>query len=161
MLNVPLSKKNITSSSGSSAAAIRSFTIFGKINLNMKIGENIRAFREAQGKSAEMLATTLNIGIEEYLNIENEVTDITVKQLKTISNVLSVSIIDLIDAEERFGQIKNYFYNHSGNSSTNIHTQGIDQEEIRKGYKELYAEELNRIPKLEKLLRENNIAFNF
>ena len=127
----------------------------------MKIGENIRAFREAQGKSPEMLATVLNISVDEYLNIENEVTDITVRQLKIISNALSISIIDLIETEDRFGQIKNYFYNHPGNSSTNIHTQGVDQEEIRKGYKELYAEELNRIPKLEKLLRENNIYFNF
>lgn len=74
---------------------------------------------------------------------------------------MSVSIIDLIEDETSIGQIKNYFYNQAENHGINIHVQGIDQEEIRKSYRELYAEELNRIPKLEKLLRQNNIEFNF
>jgi transcriptional regulator with XRE-family HTH domain len=127
----------------------------------MKIGENIREVREAQGKKPEALAAALKISVEEYLNLENEVTDITVKQLITISNALSISPVDLLEVEEAFGQIKNYFYNQAENKGTNINVQGIDQEEIRKAYKELYAEEFNRIPKLEKILRENNIAYNF
>ena len=127
----------------------------------MKIEENIKRLRESQGKSPQFIADALNINMNEYLKFENDPTGLTVKQLETISNSLSVSIIDLIEDETSIGQIKNYFYNQAENHGINIHVQGIDQEEIRKSYRELYAEELNRIPKLEKLLRQNNIEFNF
>jgi len=127
----------------------------------MKIGENIKRLRESQGKSSQFIADALNINVNEYLKIENDPNGLTVKQLETISNSLSVSIIDLVEDETSIGQIKNYFYNQAENHGINIHVQGIDQEEIRKSYRELYAEELNRIPKLEKLLRQNNIEFNF
>lgn len=127
----------------------------------MKIGENIKRLRESQGKSPQFIADALNINVNEYLKFENDPNGLTVKQLETISNSLSVSIIDLIEDETSIGQIKNYFYNQAENHGINIHVQGIDQEEIRKSYRELYAEELNRIPKLEKLLRQNNIEFNF
>lgn len=127
----------------------------------MKIGENIKRLRESQGKNPQFIADALNINVNEYLKFENDPNGLTVKQLETISNSLSVSIIDLIEDEMSIGQIKNYFYNQAENRGINIHVQGIDQEEIRKSYRELYAEELNRIPKLEKLLRQNNIEFNF
>ncbi|HUZ59510.1 MAG TPA: helix-turn-helix transcriptional regulator [Hanamia sp.] len=127
----------------------------------MKIGENIKRLRESQGKSPQFIADALNIDVNEYLKFENDPNGLTVKQLETISNSLSVSIIDLVEDETSIGQIKNYFYNQAENHGINIHVQGIDQEEIRKSYRELYAEELNRIPKLEKLLRQNNIEFNF
>ena len=127
----------------------------------MKIGENIKRLRESQGKSPQFIADALNINVNEYLKFENDPNGLTVKQLETISNSLSVSIIDLIEDETSIGQIKNYFYNQAENHGINIHVQGIDQEEIRKSYRELYAEELNRIPNLEKLLRQNNIEFNF
>lgn len=142
------------------ASYLRSFTIFEK-NYQMKIGENIKRLRESQGKSPQFIADALNIDVNEYLKFENDPNGLTVKQLETISNSLSVSIIDLVEDETSIGQIKNYFYNQAENHGINIHVQGIDQEEIRKSYRELYAEELNRIPKLEKLLRQNNIEFNF
>ena len=127
----------------------------------MKIGKNIKEIREAHKFSPEKLADMLGKSPEEYLEIENDNVDITLSQLEKIAEALSCTLFDLIQNTGLIGQIRNYFYNHDGNHGINIHVQGIDQQEIRKGYKELYIEELKRIPKLERLLRENNIDFDF
>lgn len=126
----------------------------------MKVPENIKSIREAQGKSQQFVAEAIGISIEEYKIFEIDASKMTIEQLEAAANALKVSIADLIEEGNTIGQIKNYFYNHANNQGTNIKVQGIDQEEIRKSYKELYQEELSRIPKLEKLLRDNNITFN-
>lgn len=125
----------------------------------MKVSENIKSIREAQGKSQSFIAQALGISEENYKVFEIDASKMTVGQLEITANTLSVSIVDLVEEGHSIGQIKNYFYNHANNQGTNINVQGIDQEEIRKSYRELYQEELNRIPKLEKILRENNIKF--
>lgn len=125
----------------------------------MKVSENIKSIREAQGKSQSFIAKALGISEEDYKVFEIDASKMTVGQLEVAANALSVSIVDLVEEGNSIGQIKNYFYNHANNQGTNINVQGIDQEEIRKSYRELYQEELNRIPKLEKLLRDNNIKF--
>ncbi|MEO6681467.1 MAG: helix-turn-helix transcriptional regulator [Ginsengibacter sp.] len=127
----------------------------------MKLEENIKSKREAQGKSQKFLADALGISVEEYNIFEMNASKLNILQLGILANALSCSIVDLVDDGNTIGQIKNYFYNHADNQGTNIRVQGIDQEEIRKSYKELYQEELNRIPKLEKLLRDNKITFNY
>lgn len=127
----------------------------------MKIEENLKSIREVQGKSYKFVADALGISESEYKLYEIDAEKLTVAQLKAISSALSCSLTDLVEEGNAIGQIKNYFYNHADNKGTNIKVQGIDQEEIRRSYKELYQEELNRIPKLEKLLRDNNIAFNY
>lgn len=127
----------------------------------MKIGKTIEELRIAQKITPEFLAAELRIPVEQYLNIEKNAVDITLSQLETIAKLLSSSPIDIIYTEGYSGEIRNYFYNHNGNSGININVQGINQEEIRKGYKELYLDELKRIPRLEKLLRDNNIEYDF
>lgn len=126
----------------------------------MKVPENMKLIREAQGKNQKYVAEALGISLEEYKVFEVDASKMTLVQLEAAANALSVSIADLVEEGNTIGQIKNYFYNHANNQGTNIKVQGIDQEEIRRSYKELYHEELNRIPKLEKLLRDNNIIFN-
>lgn len=126
----------------------------------MKIGNNIRQIRIAQKIEKNFMVAELNISIEEYEAIENDERDITLSMLEAISNLLSLEVVDLITLNKPISGIRNFFFNHNGNSGVNIHVQGIDQEKIRQAYKELYAEELNRIPKLEKLLRHNNIEFD-
>ena len=126
----------------------------------MNVSENIKSIREAQGKSQQFIADALGISLEDYKVFEIDASKMTLEQLDATANALSASIADLLVQANTIGQIKNYFYNHANNQGTNINIQGIDQEEIRKSYRELYQEELNRIPKLEKLLRENNIKFN-
>lgn len=127
----------------------------------MKIGKNISEIREAQKLTAEFMASELKISVEEYKAIENDEEDITLSLLDNIAKILSFKAGDLLLLNEPTGGIRNFFFNQNGNTGVNIHIQGIDQEEIRKAYRELYMEELQRIPKLEKLLRDNNISFQF
>lgn len=127
----------------------------------MDIGKKISDIRVAQGFSTEYVAKRADIELEEYLAIESGEMDVTFRKLERIANSLEYTVVGILLHKEPAEGIRNYFYNHNGYSGTNIHVQGIDQEEIRKAYKELYAEELARIPKLEKLLKENNIDFNF
>ena len=127
----------------------------------MKIGSNISQLRTAQKIEKTFMAQELNISVEEYEAIERDERDITLSMLEAISRLLSLEVADLITLNKPITGIRNFFFNHNGNSGVNIHVQGIDQGKIRQAYKELYAEELNRIPKLEKLLRQNNIEFDF
>jgi len=127
----------------------------------MKIGSNISQLRTAQKIEKTFMAQELNISVEEYEAIERDERDITLSMLEAISRLLSLEVADLITLNKPITGIRNFFFNHNGNSGVNIHVQGIDQEKIRQAYKELYAEELSRIPKLEKLLRQNNIEFDF
>lgn len=115
----------------------------------------------AAGKTSEKVAEEINMNLDIYVQIEDDLIDITLNQLELISIAVFSKPADIIEGEFTVGQIRNYFYNQQGNSGININVQGINQEEIRKGYKELYSEELDRIPKLEKLLRSNNIEFDF
>ncbi|GEP97713.1 helix-turn-helix domain-containing protein [Chitinophaga cymbidii] len=127
----------------------------------MKIGYNIIEAREAQSLTQEYMAGELKITVAEYAKIENDEIDITLNRLEAIANLLSFSPIDLLMSGREVGMIKNIFVNQNGNAGTNIHIQGIDQGEIRKAYKELYVEQLDRIPKLEMLLKEHKIPFSF
>lgn len=126
----------------------------------MKIGRNLSEIREAKGYNQQFIADGLKIELEIYKNIENDLTDITLTQLNEVANILSCSLIYILQYKESGGSIYNHFDN-AGNNGTNIQIQGIDQKEIRNAYKELYRDELKRIPKLEKLLREKDIEFNF
>lgn len=127
----------------------------------MEVGKKISDIRIAQGFSPEYIAKRANIEKDDYLKIESDEIDPTFKQLEQIAKALEYTVVGILQHNEPVEGIRNYFYNHNGNTGVNINIQGIDQEEIRKAYKELYLEELNRIPKLEKLLRDNNIDFNF
>lgn len=132
-----------------------------KIINTLKIGRNIAEAREAQQLTQEFVAEKLGLNVADYLEIENDRADIRLSQLETISNILSYHPADLIAPNQQSGMIKNIFVNQTGNHGVNINIQGIDQEQIRTAYKELYNEELDRIPKLEKLLKENNISVDF
>ena len=126
----------------------------------MKIGKNIAEIREAKGYSLQDVADELGLKLIDYQCIEKDKCDITLSQLNEIAKVLSCSPIYILQYKESSGSIYNHFDNN-GNKGINIRIQGIDQVEIRKAYKDLYKNELERIPKLEKLLRDNNIDFDF
>ncbi|PKD19476.1 hypothetical protein APR41_16070 [Salegentibacter salinarum] len=125
----------------------------------MKIGKNITQVRESKGYSAQFVADGINMKLEDYLKIEQDILDITLNQLNHLAAILSCSPIYLLEYKESGGSIYNHFDN-AGNNGTNIQIQGVDQKEIRTAYKELYREELERIPKLERLLRDHNIEFD-
>jgi transcriptional regulator with XRE-family HTH domain len=126
----------------------------------MKIGKNIMEIREAKGYSQQYLADELGLKLSDYVCIESDSCEITLSKLNSIALALSCSIIYILQYKEASGSIYNHFDNN-GNQGVNIKIQGIDQEEIRKAYQDLYKSELDRIPKLEKLLRDNRIDFDF
>ncbi|WP_439490835.1 helix-turn-helix domain-containing protein [Algoriphagus sp.] len=127
----------------------------------MKIGQNLNSIRTSKGLSIEEVSNELSISSEEYLAIENDSKEITLSQLEILAGVFSCSPLYILQFKESGGSIYNHFDNSEGNKGVNINVQGIDQKEIRNAFKELYKEELKRIPKLEKLLRDNNIEFDF
>lgn len=127
----------------------------------MRIGKNIREIRISKGLSQDFMAKELNIKIDQYKSLENDAYEITLSQLETLGKIFSCSPIYILQFKETGGSIYNHFENSDGNKGININVQGIDQKEIRLAFKELYKEELKRIPKFEKLLRENNIDFDF
>jgi len=127
----------------------------------MKIGKSIKEIRTSKNLSKEFVASELKISTNQYEAIENDLGEITLGQLEILGTIFSCSPIFILQFKETSGSIYNHFQNSEGNKGININVQGLDQKEIRTAFKELYREELKRIPKLEKLLRENNIEFNF
>ncbi|WP_051315230.1 helix-turn-helix transcriptional regulator [Algoriphagus terrigena] len=126
----------------------------------MSIGSNIKGLRIQKELSTKSISEEIGISEEKYVEIENG-GDFLFSVLEAIANRLSTTVTDLILLDEAPAGIKNYFNNNNGNQGRIINVQGIDQEEIRRAYKELYFEQVKRIPKLEKLLIENNIPFDF
>lgn len=126
----------------------------------MKIGQNIKELRLKSGYTTKFMADELGITEEEYINIEND-GDVTLNLLEAIANRLSTTVVDVIELRDATAGVRNFFNNNNGNQGTIINIQGINQEEIRKAYKELYSEELKRVPLLEALLNQHNIKFDF
>lgn len=127
----------------------------------MKIGEKIKSIRVAKGLDISNITELIEIDEDAYQKIENDELDITISTLHKIAEQLDCEVVDIFQHKEPVKGIKNYFYNHNGNSGTNIHIQGVDQEQIRLAYKEMYFSQIQRIPKLELLLRKHNIDFDF
>ncbi|ASE60685.1 XRE family transcriptional regulator [Chryseobacterium indologenes] len=126
----------------------------------MKIGQNIKELRLKSDYTTRFMADELGITEEEYNNIEND-GDLSLNLLEAIANRLSTTVVDIIELKDATGGVRNFFNNNNGNQGTIINIQGINQEEIRKAYKELYTSELKRVPLLEALLHQNNIKFDF
>lgn len=127
----------------------------------MEIGKKIKDIRLSKGHTEQFVAERAGIDTETYIDIEEGKIDLTFNQLENIARALEYEVTDVINHHEQSKGIRNYFYNHNGNSGTNIHVQGVDQEQIKNVYRDLYREQLERIPKLEKLLQDNNVKFNF
>lgn len=157
---------NISSDKGKNDPK-ESFTSFSEVLIylikifKMQVGSNIKKIREGLNFSIESIANDLNMDVNHYEGIESDKVDMTLSEFEAIANRLSSTVVEIIELNEPTKGIRNYFNNNNGNLGTIVNVQGINQEEIRKTYKELYSSELDRIPKLEKLLRANDITFNF
>ncbi|HET7117839.1 MAG TPA: helix-turn-helix domain-containing protein [Hanamia sp.] len=130
----------------------------------MKIGENIREIREVEKNfKRSYVAKQLNISTRAYANIENNVTNISVKRLGEIAEILECSPAYILSYKESKKEFYNYFHNNNGNKGVNIMHQGGDfnpgKEKIYKLHQELLESERKRIILLEALLKNNNIDF--
>lgn len=126
----------------------------------MNIGNKLKGLRVQKGLSTKSISEEIGISEEKYIAIESG-EDFLFSTLESIANALSTTVIDILLIDEAPVGIRNYFNNNNGNQGKIINVQGIDQEEVRRAYKELYFEQVKRVPKLEKLLIENNIPFDF
>jgi len=72
----------------------------------LKIGEKIRQRRVIKGYSQEYMAFRLNISQNNYSKIEREQTEITVKKVYQIAEVLGVSVYELLP-DSKHGTVLN------------------------------------------------------
>lgn len=66
----------------------------------MNIGANIRKIRELKNYKQEYMATRLSIAQKTYSLIENDKINLSFSRLAEISQILEVSITDIINLEE-------------------------------------------------------------
>ncbi len=79
----------------------------------LKIGGNIRKWRNIKGIKQKELASALELSEAAISNIENNITDITLSQLEDISAGLDVSVEQLFaDPQETYEVLGNQLHNN-------------------------------------------------
>lgn len=68
----------------------------------MDIGTNIRKIKGLKGFSQEYMANQLGISQRQFSRIENNETDINLSKLEKISDILEVSLNQLLGFDEKF-----------------------------------------------------------
>lgn len=81
-------------------------------------GTVLRKYRELRNYSQDYVARKMGISQNAYSKIENNITQLTVNHVKQISQILEVSIMDLL---------RDDFEIHS---PSNIHTESISKEAL-------------------------------
>lgn len=81
-------------------------------------GTVLRKYREIRNYSQDYVARKMGISQNAYSKIENNITQLTVNHIKQISQILEVSIMDLL---------RDDFEIHSPNS---IHTESISKDAL-------------------------------
>ena len=116
---------------------------------NMKIGSNIRKIRELKGFSQDFLANELDISQRQLSRIENNETDLSISKLEAISNLLEVTINQLLGFDEKF------IFQHCENAfGTNQNYYAFTDKE-----KELYEKRISHLEKEITFLRNQLESF--
>lgn len=71
------------------------------MNKSLGLGKKLRKYREDKGYSQDYMANMLDITQPTYAKYESETTEITVKRLQEIANVLERDISDFFHSEQR------------------------------------------------------------
>lgn len=116
-------------------------------NENYERPSTIRIIRETNGFSQEYVASKLEITQQAYSNIEKNPENVSIKRLKQISDVFSVSVTSLI------GESEHNFQQQGGQAATIIHVQGVAENE-RQLYERLIAELKEEIQLLKSMLKK-------
>lgn len=97
----------------------------------MRIGEVIKEIREKQkGLRQEDVAKALGLSTKAYANIENDVTDITLRRLQEITEILGVTPEYVLKYQDQ-STYTNIFNNYDGNQGTINMFQGCSSEQIK------------------------------
>lgn len=118
------------------------------------IGKKIRQIRELKGYSQEFIAKKLSLSIRAYSKIESEETQLTIKRLNEISEILQVEPEEILDFDTSL-----VFYNspnQKGGNYVAYNNTSIDQVQIL--YEKLLAEKDRRIELLEKQVKSREVV---
>ena len=109
-----------------------------------KVFENIKKFRELKSITRESMASDLGMSLSGYSKLERGEVDLTLSKLFNISQILNVSIEQLLnfDPSHIFIDPKSKVVNNSGDVTHNIN-------DYREKYIQLLENELDRLRKLE------------
>jgi len=117
------------------------------VEMELKIGENIRKVRELRGYTQEYMAEKLGISQRAYSSIEKENKKIDTERLKKISEVLEVDVFDLLNFNDRI-LFSNTHFTQSGVGMFNtIHLNTTKQMEF-------YETQINDLKAEMKFLKE-------
>jgi transcriptional regulator with XRE-family HTH domain len=117
----------------------------------MSIGNKIKHLRELKNLSQDYMAKQLDISQKAYSNIENEVSEITVNRLESISKILGVSMTQILNLNEE-NIFQNIFNNQ--NESKNNYTVNNNHANLQKElYEKIIAEKEAHIVTLSQLLK--------
>ena len=73
----------------------------------LRIGANVRKWRNLKSIKQKQLAMSLNLSEAAVSNIENDITNINMRQLEDIAKAIDVSVVQLLnDPEESYQQLQ-------------------------------------------------------
>ncbi len=102
----------------------------------MKIATKIRRYRIEKGFSQDYMSIQLGISQKTYRRLENGESKIDLERLQTISKVLEVDPLDLLETEDM--PVFNSFHQQGGNA--NIYLQALSEKE-----KKLYDDRIKHL----------------
>ncbi len=110
----------------------------------LNIGDNIKKFRELKDLTREQMAANLNMSLSGYSKIERGESDLTISKLVQISEVLGISLAQLLsfDASQIFNISNNQTVQGIGAKSEHMYFHG---DEYREKYIKILEEENNRL----------------
>ncbi|KAB1065742.1 helix-turn-helix domain-containing protein [Salibacter halophilus] len=119
------------------------------------IGKKIRQIRELKGYSQEFIAKKLDLSIRAYSKIESEETQLTIKRLNEISEILEVEPEEILGFDSQF-VFNNNFKTHKGGSYVAYNNTSIEQVQIL--YEKLLAEKDRHIELLQKQVKDREVV---
>jgi transcriptional regulator with XRE-family HTH domain len=115
--------------------------------LTERVGESLKNYRELRKITREDMADQLGMTVSGYGKIERGETDVPLSRLEQISNVLGVSVSQILqfDAQQVFNISNNNLVQGAGNTAEQIH---YHPDSFKDKYIDVLERENNRLRKL-------------
>jgi transcriptional regulator with XRE-family HTH domain len=123
----------------------------------IKVGETIRKFRTLKGYSQESMAQQLGLSPNGYAKIERDETDISLKRLEAIADILKVNIFKILNFDDKLIFSMDNHQNQN-NSGTIQPTQQINTCESLKTLVSQLQEDVLHLRAQNSALMQQNIA---
>ncbi|WP_395654394.1 helix-turn-helix domain-containing protein [Flavobacterium sp.] len=113
----------------------------------MKIGENIKKFRELKNLTREQMASELGLSLSGYSKIERDEVDLTISRVQQIAEVLQVEL----------SQILNFDATQIFNISNNQMVQGFGTKVENHNHSDDYREKYIKLLEIENESLKNQL----